>query len=434
MYRKEREERQTLAESASQDDRHNRATLLPEQPQHVHEHLQTESENNFIERAQRVTRSMTRNVSEQRVRGEQVDGGEPKVWGEQTVGGVGGVELGESMYFDEPIEAELASIYPTFCSQHSCSYTYANRNAEPTEINANAKQTLMAEGTINSNYTYNKGRINQLSTLILAMITIVDEPKSIAEALNRPEKEAAEWWKSVCEEMKSWEVLQVFKLVDESELRKQGIEIIDSKVVFKVKVDEHSNPYRHKCRIVARGFQESDQGETFAPMAHPIMIRTLMSRIAIAVANGWYMKQGDVKTAYLNANLEKPVYLRPPKGIEPIIGGGKIMELRKAVYGLCASGRLWWQTFTQKNRDFGMTSITSDDCVFSIKRGDSVLIVAIVVDDVSDYGNLKYYLGVHYTSSSGDLIATQTGYLERVLKRYGMDTCKHAASPMPQKF
>eukprot|EP00961_Rhodomonas_salina_P091400 1230789-Rhodomonas_salina.1 len=254
--------------------------------------------------------------------------------------------------------------------------------------------------------------------------------------------------------MKSWEVLQVFKLVDESKLRKQGVEIINSKVVFKVKVDEHSNPYRHKCRIVARGFQESNQEETFAPMAHPIMIRTM---IVIAVANGWYMKQGDVKTAYLNANLEKPVYLQPLKGIEPIIGGGKIMELQKAVYGLGASGRLWWQTFTQKNRDFGMTSITSDDCVFSIKQGDSVLIVAIVVDDVlmignneslrqewytfmhgffkvSDDGDLKYYLGVHYTSNCGDLIATQTGYLERVLKRYGMDKCKHAASPMPQKF
>eukprot|EP00961_Rhodomonas_salina_P268725 3631492-Rhodomonas_salina.1 len=126
------------------------------------------------------------------------------------------------------------------------------------------------------------------------------------------------------------------------------------------------------------------------------------------------------------------------------------MALRKAVYGLGASGRLWWQTFTQKNKDFGMTSITSDDCVFSIRRGESVLIVAIVVDDVlmiendeslrqeqyafmhgffevSDDRDLKYYLGVHYTRDSGDVVANQTGYLERVLKRYGMDKCKYTA-------
>eukprot|EP00961_Rhodomonas_salina_P262214 3543703-Rhodomonas_salina.1 len=136
----------------------------------------------------------------------------------------------------------------------------------------------------------------------------------------------------------------------------------------------------------------------------------------------------------LNVKLEKPVYLRQPKGIEPIIGSGKIMALRKAVYSLGTSGRLWWQTFTQKNKDFGMTSITSDDCVFSVRRGESVLIVAIVVDDVSDDWDLKYYLGVHYTRDGGDVIANQMGYLERVLKRYGMDKCKYAASPMPQKF
>eukprot|EP00961_Rhodomonas_salina_P155231 2090821-Rhodomonas_salina.1 len=92
------------------------------------------------------------------------------------------------------------------------------------------------------------------------------------------------------------------------------------------------------------------------------------------------------------------------------------MELRKAVYGLGASGRLWWQTFTKKNREFGMTSMTADDCVFKIQSGKSILIVAIVADDVlmigndeslrqkwfdfmcchfevSDDGELKYYLG-----------------------------------------
>eukprot|EP00961_Rhodomonas_salina_P288361 3896625-Rhodomonas_salina.1 len=54
--------------------------------------------------------------------------------------------------------------------------------------------------------------------------------------------------------------------------------------------------------------------------------------------------------------------------------------------------------------------------------------------EVSDYGDLKYYLGVHYTRDGGNVIANQTGYLERVLKRYCMDKCKYAASQMPQKF
>eukprot|EP00961_Rhodomonas_salina_P255881 3457913-Rhodomonas_salina.1 len=118
-------------------------------------------------------------------------------------------------------------------------------------------------------------------------------------------------------------------------------------------------------------------------MAHPITIRTI---VALAVANSWWMSQGDVKTAYLNADLPKPVYLRPPKGLEPLIGHGKIMLLRKAVYGLGASCRLWWQTFTKKNKEFGMESITADDCVFKLTCRESTLVVAIVVNDILPYG------------------------------------------------
>eukprot|EP00961_Rhodomonas_salina_P130479 1756614-Rhodomonas_salina.1 len=54
--------------------------------------------------------------------------------------------------------------------------------------------------------------------------------------------------------------------------------------------------------------------------------------------------------------------------------------------------------------------------------------------EVSDDGELKYYLGVHYQRVEGDLIASQSGYLERVLKRYSMENCKGAPTPMPQGF
>eukprot|EP00961_Rhodomonas_salina_P035496 477588-Rhodomonas_salina.1 len=73
-------------------------------------------------------------------------------------------------------------------------------------------------------------------------------------------------------------------------------------------------------------------------MAHPVTIRTIVS---VAVANGWYLRQADVKTAYLNAELPEPVYLAPPKGLENPKNPRQVMRLRKAVYGLAASGRLW---------------------------------------------------------------------------------------------
>eukprot|EP00961_Rhodomonas_salina_P251986 3406538-Rhodomonas_salina.1 len=46
--------------------------------------------------------------------------------------------------------------------------------------------------------------------------------------------------------------------------------------------------------------------------------------------------------------------------------------------------------------------------------------------EVSDDCDLRWYLGVNYVRQGGDLIATQTAYLDRVLERYGMTNCKPA--------
>eukprot|EP00961_Rhodomonas_salina_P014362 192782-Rhodomonas_salina.1 len=111
----------------------------------------------------------------------------------------------------------------------------------------------MVEGTVTGEYTYTNGKVNNSNALALAMIALSEEPKTIAEALER--EDAEKWWQAICDEINSWRELGVFKLVDENELRKQQVEIIDGKIVLKLKVDEYSNPVRHKARVVARGFQ-----------------------------------------------------------------------------------------------------------------------------------------------------------------------------------
>ena len=56
-----------------------------------------------------------------------------------------------------------------------------------------------------------------------------------------------------------------------------------------------------------------DPGELFAPVAKFTSFRVL---VALAAANGWTLRQFDVETAFLYADLEEEVYVRPPKGFE----------------------------------------------------------------------------------------------------------------------
>ena len=75
-----------------------------------------------------------------------------------------------------------------------------------------------------------------------------------------------------------------------------------------VKTDVN-NEVKYKARLVARGFSQKegfDYAETFSPTAKIVSIRMLLQ---LTVNNNFTVHQMDVKSAYLNANLEEELYL-----------------------------------------------------------------------------------------------------------------------------
>jgi hypothetical protein len=52
--------------------------------------------------------------------------------------------------------------------------------------------------------------------------------------------------------------------------------------------------------------------------------------------------QFDIRTAFLNGELEEEVYMRPPMGAEGLAGGGsRVLHLKRALYGLRQASRAW---------------------------------------------------------------------------------------------
>ena len=96
----------------------------------------------------------------------------------------------------------------------------------------------------------------------------------------------------------------------------KGKNPIDTKWVFRNKMDENCIVVRNKARLVAKGYfqQEGiDFDETFAPVARLEAIRIFLAYAAHA---NFKVYQMDVKSAFLNGDLEEEVYVSQPPGFE----------------------------------------------------------------------------------------------------------------------
>jgi len=76
--------------------------------------------------------------------------------------------------------------------------------------------------------------------------------------------------------------------------------------------------------------------------------------------------QLNIKAAYLNAPLDKDIYVNIPS--DKNFGKGYWL-LRKALYDLKQSGRRWHIHFTNFLKNNGFTQLTSEPCIFVKMEG-----------------------------------------------------------------
>lgn len=98
---------------------------------------------------------------------------------------------------------------------------------------------------------------------------------------------------------------------------------------------------KHKTRLVAKGYVQRhgiDFEEVFAPVARLDTIRLFL---ALAANRGWQVHHLDVKSAFLNGELEEEVYVSQPEGYVQKGKEKMVLRLSKALYGLRQAPRAW---------------------------------------------------------------------------------------------
>jgi histone deacetylase 1/2 len=99
------------------------------------------------------------------------------------------------------------------------------------------------------------------------------EPDSVAAALQDPR------WKAAMDaELAALHRNETWRLVPAP----PGINLIDSRWVFKVKHNPDGTVERYKARLVAKGFKQRhgiDYDDTFSPVVKPTTIRVILSLV-----------------------------------------------------------------------------------------------------------------------------------------------------------
>jgi hypothetical protein len=124
----------------------------------------------------------------------------------------------------------------------------------------------------------------------------------------------------------------------------KGQKPIGLKWVYKLKKDSSGTVVKHKAWLVAnaKGYvqrQRIDFDEVFALVARLDTVRLLL---VLAAQEGWEIHHMDVKSAFLNGELEEEVYVAQPSGICAKGEEHKVLKLHKALYGLSQAPRAWY--------------------------------------------------------------------------------------------
>ena len=109
---------------------------------------------------------------------------------------------------------------------------------------------------------------------------------------------------------------------------------IGCKWIYKIKYNADGSVERYKARLVALGYLQKegiDYSETFDPVAKMTSICTLLG---LATRDDIEIYQMDVKTAFMNGDLEEEIYMDQPKVFSFKGKENLVCKLSKTIYGL----------------------------------------------------------------------------------------------------
>ena len=263
--------------------------------------------------------------------------------------------------------------------------------------------------------------------------------------------DSIKWRKAMEEEMKALLKNGTWTLVEPPKDR----QIIGSKWVLRIKRDSNGNPIRFKARVVARGFSQVpglDFQDTFSPTLKICGFRML---VALAAQHDLELHHLDVQTAFLHGDLDEELYLQQPQFFEDPSHPTHVCRLRKSIYGLKQSPRIWYHKLHSFLIKVGYHRLNNEPNIYIRKAKCNFVIIGVYVDDlplisnsksyltiakkelayvfpITDLGPMTHFLGIKITQNrtKHTISLSQSNYINSILQRFDMLHSKPISTPL----
>jgi hypothetical protein len=203
--------------------------------------------------------------------------------------------------------------------------------------------------------------------------------------------------------------------------------------------------------LVAKGDTQKegeDFFDTYSPVARLTTIHILLS---LAASHGLLVHQMDVKTAFLNGELEEEIYMTQPDRF--IVKGqeDKVCKLMKSLYGLKQAPKQWHEKFdvTLISTSFSVNEVIG---VYYHHGGGQGVILCLYIDDIlmfeisldvinevktflcqsfdmKDMGEANVILNIKLIKEENEITLMQSHYVEKVLSHFGYKDRKPSPAP-----
>jgi hypothetical protein len=160
----------------------------------------------------------------------------------------------------------------------------------------------------------------------------------------------------------------------------------------------------------------------------------------------------DVKTTFLNGELDEEIYMDQPDGF--VVKGEEQMvcKLLKSLYGLKQAPKQWHEKFDTTLTGVGFTVNEADRCVYYRHSEAQSIILCLYVDnilifrtnidiiktvksflsksfDMKDLGEADVILNIKLIKKDSWITFSQYHYVEKVLSRFGFMDSKPSPTP-----